>query len=754
MKKRSLHLFALAVLIVLASGSASNLFSQEIQDSSLLTIDRIFNSGEFRMGRFGPAQWIDNGDAYTINERSATVIGGQDIVKYMTVSGEKSILVAAGDLIPKGAEEPLRIEDFSWSNDKQKLLIFTNSQRVWRQNTRGDYWVLDLKTKELIQLGKGLPESSLMFAKFSPDDKYVAFVSRHNIYVENPGEQKITQLTFDGTETLINGTFDWAYEEEFDCRDGFSWSPDGKNIAYWQLDASNIRNFLMINNTDSIYSYVIPVQYPKVGYLPSSCRIGIIAATGGQTVWINIPGDTREHYLPRMMWHPNSTYLLVQQLNYKQNTIWLWQCEVNDGKATNIYIETDPAWIDVVDEWKWLDGGKKFFWKSEKDGWMHFYSVTSDGSSQKIITNGEYDAIRLGGIDPSEKLCYFIASPDNPTQRYLYRISIDGKGKLEKLSPADKPGTHNYDISPDTKYAFHTYSNLNTPPVAELISLSDHKIIRVLNDNSSFKKAYARLKSPAGELFSITTEDGVKMDGWIMKPHDFNPQKKYPVLFYVYGEPAGQTATDVWQRSLWNVMLAQRGYLIITVDNRGTPSPRGREWRKCIYRKIGVLNSHDQAMAAKEILKWDFVDPDRIAVWGWSGGGSMTLNLMFRYPEIYKTGLAIAAVSDERYYNTIYQQRYMGLLSENPEEYTEGSPITYAKNLQGNLLIVHGTGDDNVHFQNAEAVVNELIKYNKQFTFMPYPNRSHGIFEGENTTRHLFTLLTNYLLEHTIPGGK
>jgi dipeptidyl-peptidase-4 len=616
MKKNYLNFRLFVIIVCLGLISVYPVSSQEVQDSSLLTIDRIFNSAEFRMGRFGPARWIDNGEAYIINERSAAMQGGQDIVKYMTMSGEKSIQVAAADLIPKGAEAPLDIEDFSWSNDKQKLLIFTNSQRVWRQNTRGDYWIFDIKTKELNQLGKGLPESSLMFAKFSPDDLNVAYVSKHNLYVENINDQKITQLTFDGTETFINGTFDWAYEEEFDCRDGFAWSPDGKKIAYWQLDASKIRNFLMINNTDSIYSYVIPVQYPKVGCLPSSCRIGIIAANGGPTVWMNIPGDTREHYLPRLMWNPGSSYILVQQLNYKQNTLWLWHCEASDGKTTNIYTETDPAWIDVVDDWQWLEGGNEFFWKSEKDGWLHFYRITSDGVSQKVITDGEYDAIRLAGIDQAEKECYFIASPDNPTQRYLYRISMEGKGKMERLSPSDKQGTHNYDISPDAKYAFHNYSNLNTPPVTELVSLPDHKVIRILNDNASFKKVFAKLKQPTSELFRVTTEDGVQMDGWIMKPPDFDPAKKYPVLFYLYGEPAGQTATDAWQRSLWNVMLVQKGYLIMTVDNRGTPCPRGREWRKSIYQKIGVLNSHDQAMAAKEILKWEFVDPDRIAVWG------------------------------------------------------------------------------------------------------------------------------------------
>jgi dipeptidyl-peptidase-4 len=754
MKKHRFTALFLMSIILWGFIPISSLFSQEVQDSSLLTIDRIFNSSEFRMERFGPARWIDDGKAYTIVERSPSGMGGQEIVKYSTTSGERQVIVSADKLIPSGAEKPLTIEDYSWSNDKHKLLIFTNTQRVWRLHTRGDYWVLDLLSWDLRNLGSDLPESSLMFAKFSPDDSRVAYVSNHNLYVEFLGNHQITQLTHDGTETLINGTFDWAYEEEFSCRDGFNWSPDGTRIAYWQLDASDIRDFMLINNTDSIYSYVIPVQYPKVGYLPSGCRIGVTGSSGGPTIWMKIPGDIRQHYLPRMMWDMNSGQLLVQQLNYRQDTMWLWRCNATDGQVNNIYTESDPAWIDVVDEWQWLNGGREFLWVSEKDGWRHYYRIAADGSAEKLITPGPYDAISLESIDKKNDLCYFIASPDNPTQRYLYRISMSGDGILQMVSPAGQKGTHSYDIAPGVVFAFHTFSNLHTPPVTELVTLPAHEVIRVVNENASFREAYSRLKHSDNELFRVTTEDGIQMDGWMMKPPGFDPSRKYPVLFYVYGEPAGQTATDSWSRNLWYLMLSQKGYIVMTLDNRGTPCPRGREWRKSIYRKIGVLNSYDQAMAAKEIVKWDFVDPERIAVWGWSGGGSMTLNLMFRYPEIYKTGLAVAAVSDERYYNTIYQQRYMGLLAENPEDYTEGSPITFAKNLRGNLLFVHGTGDDNVHYQNAEALINELVRNNKQFSFMPYPNRTHGIYEGENTTRHLYTLLTNYLMEHTPPGAK
>jgi dipeptidyl-peptidase-4 len=332
---------------------------------------------------------------------------------------------------------------------------------------------------------------------------------------------------------------------------------------------------------------------------------------------------------------------------------------------------------------------------------------------------------------------------------------MDGKSKAERITPEGEPGTHSYNVAPGGKYAFHTWSNINTPPITELVSLPKHKTIRTLVDNEKLKNAISKLDLKPIEFFSITTEDDVTMEGFMIKPPDFDASKKYPVLFYVYGEPWGQTATDAWNAaSMWHKLIAQDGYIVISIDNRGTPSPKGREWRKSIYRKIGVVNSRDQAMGASEIMKWDFVDPDRTAVWGWSGGGSMTLNLMFRYPEIYEAGMSVAPVSDQFFYDNIYQERYMGLKSENPEDFVEGSPITYAKNLEGGLLIVHGTGDDNVHYQNTEVLINELVKHNKMFQVMPYPNRSHGIYEGENTSRHIYSLLRFYLMEHIEAGGE
>jgi len=658
----------------------------------------------------------------------------------------------------------LRFSSYQWSDDLNKLMIFTNTQRVWRSNTRGDYWVYDLETMKLFQLGQELPESSLMFAKFTTDGNKAAFVSKHNIYIQDIETGEVTQLTFDGTEDIINGTFDWVYEEELACRDGFRWSRDGKYIAFWQLDATEIQDFLMINNSDSIYSFTIPVQYPKAGQDPSSAKVGYINTETKAITWIEIPGDPVQNYLPRMQWIGESHQLLVQQLNRHQNQNKLWLVDIDNESIENFYTETDEAWIDIdhpdltqshwgASDLTFLKGYQEFIWISEKDGWRHLYKKSVKGDNDVLLTTGEYDIATFYGVDEKKGYVYFNASPENSTRRYLYRVNLDGTGGLIRLTPEDKPGVNRYNLAPGMQYAVWSSSSLTRIPTTDLVSLPKYKIVRNLVDNEKFAKKMATLDLGQAEFFQVTTEDGVEMDGYMIKPPDFDPSKKYPVLFDLYGEPWGQTATDSWG-NIWHHMLAQKGYIIMTMDNRGTPCLKGREWRKSIYKNIGVINSGDQAAATREIIKWDFIDAGRIAVWGWSGGGSMTLNLMFRYPEIYSTGMAVAAVSDLRYYDNIYQERYTGIPQENPEVYTEGSPITHAKNLEGNLLIIHGTADDNVHYQNAEALMVELIKHNKQFDVMPYPNCSHGIYEIRGASLHLFTLLTNYLMENIEAGGK
>ena len=704
------------------------------------------------------SKWTPDGNGYYSAEQ-------QQIVKFDLLTQQARVIISKDLLTPKGSSKPLAVRDFSFSADEKKLLIFTNTKRVWRYNTRGDYWVLDMATQELKKLGASLPEASLMFAKISPDGKKAAYVSKNNIYVEDLAGGKTRVLTStNGTKKLINGTFDWVYEEEFDCRDGFRWSPDSKTIAYWQIDANTIRDFYMMNNTDSTYSFVVPVEYPKVGEAPSACRVGVVNVTTAKTMWMKVPGDSRQNYIPRMDWAGNSNELILQQLNRKQNHSKLMYANALTGAVSTFYEETDEAWVDISthwaegnpEGWRWLKGGKEFIWISEKDGWRHLFRVSRDGKKETLITKGNYDVISPEEIDEANGYVYFTASPDNATQKYLYRTKLNGTGEAERISPAIEEGTHAYQISPNGKYAYHNFSNYYTPPATEWITLPEHQPLDPQKDISKKIDAERKKKSNV-EFFRITTEEGVEMDGWIARPKNFDASKKYPVVFMVYSEPASQTVTDrfgIGRNALYNGDMAADGYIYISLDNRGTPAPKGRLWRKSIYRKIGLLNTRDQAMAAKKILQWPYVDSERVAVHGWSGGGSCTLNLMFQYPEIYKTGISVAAVGNQLTYDNIYQERYMGLPQENREDFIKGSPITYAKNLKGNLLYIHGTGDDNVHYQNAELIVNELIKHNRQFQFMAYPNRSHGIYEGEGTRIHLNTLFTNYLKQYCPPGAK
>ncbi len=730
------------------------LLGQTSDSDSLLTLDRLFDSEDFTAATYGPTRWLAGG-GYTTLENSQSVLGAREIVRHDPATGSREILVPGESLVSPRRSFALEIEDYDWSADRSRLLVFTNTRRVWRRNTRGDYWVLDLPSGDLIQLGRFAEPSRLMFAKFSPDGDRVAYVYRNNIYVESLDGGGVKQLTHDGTTTVINGTFDWAYEEEFHIRDGFRWSPDGKSIAYWQLDASGIRDFLLINNTDSLYSYTIPIQYPKAGTINSSCRIGIVPSTGGQTQWFELSDDPRNNYIPRMKWSQDSREIIMMHMNRLQNRLELIAGDAENGSTTTILMEQDSAWVDVrVDKHHWLGEENDFTWVTQKNGWRHVYRSSGDGREETLLTRGEFDILSVAHVDHNEGWLYFIASPEDPTSRYLYRAPLDGSGAMERLTPDSLAGDHEYDISPDSRYAIHTYSNFGDPPVIDLVRLPDHSRVRVLENNDRLRENVEALRRGSHEFFRVALGDTLELDGWLIKPSDFDPSAKYPVLFYVYGEPPSQLTRDRWggTRYLWHVMLAEQGYVVMSVDNRGTPAPRGRAWRKMIYGAIGAQASADQAGALREILKWQFVDESRIGVWGWSGGGSMTLNLMFRYPDLYHTGMSVAPVPDQRYYDTIYQERYMGLPQENVTGYRIGSPITYANNLHGNLLLVHGTGDDNVHYQGTEALINELIAHNKHFTMMAYPNRTHSIREGEGTTRHLYGLLTRYLNENLPPG--
>ena len=505
--------------------------SAQQAENQKLTLEQVVNNNPLPIKKFNEVRWLKDGNGYSTLENNDES-KGHDIVRYNAQTGERKILVSGKQLTPDGEQKPLAIAAYSWSDNNSKLLIFTNTKRVWRYHTKGDYWVLDLQSGKLQQLGKTLEKSSLMFAKFSPAAAKVAYVSNQNIYVEELSTGAIHQITSDGGKNIINGTFDWVYEEEFDCRDGFRWSSDGRFIAYWQSDTEGTGVFYMIDNIDSIYSKLIPLPYPKVGTPNSAVKVGVISSSGGETKWFDIPGDKKNNYIPRMDFIPGSNELLIQQLNRLQNTNTVWVGNAETMGLSNILTEKDDAWVDIHDDIEWLEQSKYFTWTSERDGWNHLYKISRDGKSLDLITKVDFDVISIECIDENGGYVYYIASPDNYTQRYLYRSRLDGTGTAEKISPSGMKGQHHYQISPNASWAIHTFENHITPPVISLVSLPDHKQVRKYEENLDAKNKFKSLNLVPKRFFKVDIGD-IILDAWMIVPPDFDPGKKYPVIFYV-----------------------------------------------------------------------------------------------------------------------------------------------------------------------------------------------------------------------------
>ena len=754
---RSASTISLFLLLATHVGVAA----EDAADPSQLTLERIFENEEFEVETFGPARWLEDGSGYTTLEASEEDEEAKEIVRYDPATGERTILVSATSLAPAEDEEPLTIDDYHWSEDGRRLLVFTNTKKVWRRHTRGDYWLLDIGSSKLQQLGGEAAESSMMFAKLSPDGRKVAWVDfdQKDLFVQDLDSLEVKRLTADEGEHIINGTSDWVYEEEFDLRDGFRWSPDGRHIAYWQFDSDGVGTFNLINNTDSLYPELTPIPYPKVGTTNSACRVGVIPANGGETTWFEPEGDPRQNYISKMGWAESPGEIWLIRLNRLQNTADVMLGDIESGELRNVFTDRDDAWIDMrYGDPQWVDEGRFFTWLSERDGWRHLYLVGRSGHDEVgLVTGGQYDVTELAHTDIEGGWAYFLASPDDPTSRYLYRTRLDGKSSLERVTPPGAKGVHSYQFSEDGRWAIHTHSSRDQVPRTELVSLPDHAVQRVLVDNAKIRSGFDAVDKAPVEFFRVAVADGIEVDGWMIKPPDFDPGKSYPLLVYVYGEPVGQTVQNQWHRArgMWHFYLAQQGYLIASLDHRGSLAPRGSEWRKSVYRKIGILPSADQAAGVQAMLeRFSFIDRERVGAWGWSGGGSTTLNLLFRYPEIFSMGIAVAPVPDQMLYDSIYQERYMGLPDDNADGYKNGSPITHAHNLEGDLLLIHGTGDDNVHFQGTERLINELIKHGKPFEMMSYPNRSHSINEGDGTSLHLHRTMTRFLDKHLEAGPK
>jgi dipeptidyl-peptidase-4 len=752
----------LTALLLVFTFSVEAQLSKNLQD----WIERI-NSGEFvagggrgggRGGRGGGAasagRWVEGGKAYVVTEPGPD---GMRTFRVDTASGARQELPAEPSYRPPSLNRTLT--NGTPSADGTKLLFATNSRTVMIRKTASDYWVLDKSDNSWHKLG-GSSTAGLMFAKFSPDGARVAYLGdlqsakgapvKYNLYVEEIRTGATTQLTSDSSEDIINGTSDWVNHEEFSIADCFLWSPDGKRIVYYQFDQSGVPEFALINYTDGLYPVITKYKYPKPGQMNSAVRVGVVDAGGGPTRWIKVPGDPRNTYIPHVEW-TDDNQVILQHMNRLQNTNTVFVANPTSGDLKQMFQDKDDAWVEVNRNLRWIESGKRLLFTSERDGWRHLYAISREGGA-RLITNGPFDMVSLQAVDEAGGWVYFIASPENATERYLYRSRLDGS-KTERVTPAGQAGTHTYTISPDARWAFHTVSTFDSPGQADLISLPDHKVVRVTTDNAALKAKVTPILAGRTEMVHIPVGHNTTLDGWLIRPSKFDATKKYPIIVTVYGEPAASTVNDSWggNNRMLMAALADDGYLVASFDNSGTPAPKGRAWRKVIYGSVGVLASEEQAAALRGLAATHpYVDLSRVGVFGWSGGGSMTLNLMFRHPDLYSVGFAGAPVPDQALYDSIYQERYMGLPDANAKGYRDGSPITFAEGLRGKLMIVHGSGDDNVHFQGTQKLLNRLIALNKQFHFMEYPNRRHGV-QGSDPV-HLDTLRYGFFEEY-LPAG-
>ncbi|MEL7500152.1 MAG: DPP IV N-terminal domain-containing protein [Planctomycetota bacterium] len=740
-------------------GPATTQQKQDVaQTKTPLSIDRIFGSREFSADGFS-VNWMPTGGKYFVKQKSKSGEGNDIVlVDPLAANQPAEVLIPASKLIPEGKQKPIAIESFQVAKNKSKVLIYNSSKRVWRYNTRGDYWVADLLNGTVKKLGGSEAKpSTLMFAKFSPDGKSVAYVRERNVYVESLESGKIYPVTKTENEFIINGTSDWVYEEELDLRDGFSWSDDGNQIVFWRFDTSDVGLFTMVNNTDKLYPRLIQFQYPKVGTTNSAVSIGIFDLASGGTRYVDLPGDARENYPAKLDWIPGTKEFLLQYLNRLQNKNTIYAVDAQTGTKRVVFEDRDSAWVEVCDQIKFSDDSSSFTFVSEEDGWKHVYMIETLTGKRTLLTPGDFDITELYRVDLENQFCDFQASPNDSKSRFLYRQKF-GNSQLQRLTPEGNVGWHDYQFSADGSTAVHTGSQMGSPPIIEFVALPAHQPIRTAADNATLVSKLGGLNPIGSEFVKLEIDDGqqgkLDIDASIMYPLGFNkqdPSKKYPVIVYVYGEPWGTTVTDRWdgRNYMWHRYLCEQGYVVMSFDNRGAKCPRGTKWRKAIYKKIGIINAADQAASLKAALKkFSFLDKDRIGIWGWSGGGSSTLNALFQYPDLYHVGVSVAPVPDQRYYDTIYQERYMQTPTLNPEGFRLGSPITHAEKLKGKLLLIHGTGDDNCHYQTMELLINQLIAKDKQFQMMAYPNRSHSIREYENTTPHLRQMMTNFFLDN------
>ena len=656
------------------------------------------------------------------------------ITEYSYETGDSiSTIVDSKDL------EGISFSDYSFSEDEKKVLLPTETESIYRYSSRSNYYIYDRETKTVQELSEGKQR----LAQFSPDASKVAFVKQNNIFIKDISNKTELQVTFDGEiNKIINGATDWVYEEEFAFDNGMQWNTSGNKIAYYRFNEEKVPEFSMDLFTD-LYPSQSQFKYPKAGETNSTVEIFIYDLNSKKTTKANINVE-EEFYIPRIKWTLDENVLSVQRMNRHQNQLDFILVDAKDSSSQTIFTENDAAYIDVTDNLTFLNDGKYFIWTSEKSGYNHIYLYNLKGKQVRQITKGNYDVTDFYGIDESNNTVYFASSERSPMQRDVYAVQLNGKNKK---TLTNKIGTNSATFSTNYKYFINQYSNANSPYYFSLFDAKGNEV-RMLKDNSNLNNSLAEYPFSQKEFFNFKTSESIDLNGWMMKPYNFDETKQYPVFMYLYGGPGSQQVTDSWGGSnfLWYQMLTQQGYIVACVDNRGTGA-RGSEFKKCTYQQLGKLETEDQIEANRYLANLPYVDGSRIGIFGWSYGGYMSSLCLFKGADEFKMAIAVAPVTNWRYYDSIYTERYMRTPQENASGYDDNSPINHVEKLKGKYLLVHGSADDNVHYQNTMEMTNALVNANKQFDLFIYPNKNHGIYGGY-TRLHLFTKMTNFIKEN------
>lgn len=698
-----------------------------------LSVESIYSNRDFFGKGLSGVQWFDGGEKYSFMKMDPET-KAISIFQHNVKTGAEGILISANQLKINEDDKPLSIQNYSWSPD-ERYVLFTGVLFARSIKTGGTFYIYDTWKKNFFVLAESDEEQ--VNATFSPDSKKLAFVRNNNLWCVDIETKKETQLTFDGSDVILNGLFDWVYEEEFSIINGIEWSPDSKKIAFWRLDQSP-EPIVKIQKYDSLHLNYYEMRYPKAGDNNAIVKIGIVNLEDHKTVWAEL-GDETDIYIPRIKFTADPNLLSIQRMNRLQNKMELLFADALTGKSKTILTFTDPCWVDVNDDLTFLKDKKHFIWASEQDGWNHLYLFNYEGKLINQITKGEWEVDKLLQVDEANKRLYYTSSERSPLRRDLFSISFDGKDK-KRLT--EDEGTHIVNVSPNCKYFIDRYSNINKMTNIYLYQTDGVKLSDlVVNDMAVIFKEYNLAKT---EILTFTTEDGVELNCWMMKPANFDPDKKYPVLFDIYGGPGSQAVLDQWGRLLWNQLIAQKGYIIFSVDPRGTGF-RGKAFRNLAYKQMGYWESNDFIQAAKYLSSLPYVDSKRIGIWGWSYGGFSSALTLFKGADYFKMAIAVAPVTNWRFYDNIYTERYMSLPKYNEAGYDTNSVLHYVNNYKGKLLLVHGTLDDNVHFQNSVKLVEKLIDANKQFQTMFYPEKEHSIYGGMARI-HLYNMMLEFIL--------